>query len=265
VLGKIESVNGFDLSNLDCVFEVKKSLKPEPNTCKIKLYGLSRETRRVLTAPKKLVVRLEAGYPDLIEQLFLGEVRSAVTTREGPDLVTEITTGDSSKEIATQHINLSIGPSVPVSEALQQICKSLKVGMGNVPKIAAQLAKSGKAFFGPGTALSGYSSQILTDFCRSADLEWSIQDGVLQILARGTVAHPLAVELSSSTGLIGSPSVDHKGLVKATCLIQPGLRPGAKVNFASADFKGGYRIEKTEYSGDTAGTSWYAKLECKKY
>lgn len=264
-LSAIEKSLGFDLSNLDCTFKAKKNLKAEPNTCQVKLYNLAPETRRVLETTKKLVMRLEAGYPHSVAQLFLGEVRSAHTTREASDFVTEITTGDSEKEMGTARINLSIGPKVPASVALNAIAQALGVGLGNVSTMAAKLAAKGAAFFGPGTAISGNAARAMTDFCRSADLEWSIQDGVIQILDRGTALNEQAVYLSPDTGLVGSPSVDHKGIVTATAFIQPDLRPGRKVQFDSLGFKGGYKIEDCEYTGDTAGTEWYVKMSCKKY
>lgn len=264
-LGKIESGLGFDLSNLDCVFRAKKNLKAEPNTCKVKLYGLARETRRVLESPKKLVLRLEAGYPDSVGQIYLGEIRTAHTTREGPDIVTEIDTGDSEQAIQGSRINLSVGPKVPTSVAVKAIVESLGVGPGNAAQFYAKLAAGGSAIFGQGSNVWGKSAQRLTDICRSADLEWSIQDGVLQFLDRGKALNDKAVLLSSETGLVGSPSVDQKGIVTAQALIQPDLRPGRKVQFDSLDFKGGYRIEECEYSGDTASLEWYVKMACKKY
>lgn len=265
-LGNIPPGMGLDLSNLDCVFRAKKTLKAEPNTCEVKIYNLARSTRAVLETPGKLILRLEAGYPGAVSQIYLGEVRSAHTTREGPDVVTEITTGDSEKDLQSSRLNLSVGPRVPTSVALLAIARSFKnVGLGNVQEIAGRLAASGSAFFGAGSAMSGSSAQMLTDFCRSADLEWSIQDGVMQILQRGGALNDKAVYLSSETGLIGSPSVDHKGVVSATALLQPDLRPGRKVEFNSMSFKGGYRIEKCEYSGDTAGNDWQVKLSCRKY
>lgn len=265
-LGVIEKEMGFDLSNLDCVFRAKKSLKAEPNTCQIKIYGLSRETRRVLETPKKLVLRLEAGYPDAVAQIFLGEVRSAHSYREGAEMVTEIDTGDSERDLQSTRLSLSIGAKVPTSIALMQIAKSFKnVGLGNVAIVAGNLAVKGSVVFGKGTALSGPSERLMTDICRSADLEWSIQDGVFQVLDRGKALNTKAVRLAPDTGLVGSPTVDHKGIVSATALIQPDLRPGQKVEFDSISFKGGYRIEHCEYSGDVSGTDWYVRISCRKY
>lgn len=266
-LAAIESGLGVQLNNLDCVFRVKKNLKPEPNTAELRLFNLAPSTRKILETPKKLILRLEAGYPGAVAQLFLGEVRSAHSFREGPDIVTEVSTGDSEQEIQTARISMSVGPKVPANVALTAIARTLGVGLGNVPIAAAKLAAKGSAFFGPGTAIYGHAADLLTDFCRSADLEWSIQDGVLQILDRGKALEDMAVLLSPDTGLLGSPTVDNKGLVHATALIQPDIRPGRKVAFDTLALKiaQGYRIQECEYSGDTAGNDWQVSFSAKKY
>ncbi len=264
-LAAIEGASGFDLSGLDCVFKVKKTLKAEPNTCSLRIYNLAASTRRVLEGSKKLTLRLEAGYPGTVGQLFLGEIARASTERDGTDMVTKIETGDSEKEIQASRLSLTIGPKVPASVALTAIAKSLGVGLGNVGLAAAKLAAAGKTLYGPGTILTGSSAQLLTDFCRSADLEWSIQDGMIQILDRAKALDGMAVELSPETGLVGSPSVDHEGIVTAKALIQSDLIPGRKVSFDSLSFKGGYKIQEVEYLGDTSGQDWYAKLQCRKY
>lgn len=261
-LGALKGSMAFDLSNLDCVFHVKKSLKPEPNTCELHLYNLARPTRSVLETAERLFLRLDAGYPGSVGQIFLGEVRSAHSRPEGADIITEISTGDSEKELATSRINLSVGPNVHASYVLAQLAQALGGGLGNVSAAVAKLTAKGATFFGygQGTAFAGNAAEELTTFCRAVDLEWSIQDGVLQILERGTPIEAQAVLLSPSTGLIGTPSVDHKGIASATALIQPDLTPGRKVTFDSMGLSGTYRITDCEFSGDTAGSDWYVKL-----
>lgn len=266
-LTAVESSLGLDVSELDCTFKAKKNLKPEPNTCELKIFNLSQDSRSLLQTSKKLVVRLDAGYVGQVAQLYLGEVLRAQSYRSEADIITEISTNDSKKDLQTGKIALSIGPKVPAQVALTALARAMKVGVGNVPVKAAQLASQGKTFFGPGSALFGYASDALTDICKSADWEWSIQDGVIQILDRGKALEGLAVLLSSDSGLVGSPTIDHKGIVTAKALIQPDLRPGHKVTFDTMNFKAsqGYRIQECEYSGDTAGTEWYASLKCKPY
>lgn len=265
-IGAIQAASGLDISNLDLEFRVRKNLKPEPNTCELVVYNLSSSTRRYLEQPKKLNLSLSAGYGTELAQLFLGQVRRAYSYKSGSNFVTEITTGDSEKEIQSARITQSIGPKVPAAVALTAIAKSLGVGLGNVQAASAKLSATGVTPFGNGgTVLHGFAADILTDFCKSADLEWSIQDGVIQILDVGKSLQNQAVLLDSDSGLIEYPKVDASGIVTATALIQPNLRPGNKVDFESVTVKGGYRIEQCEYAGSTFQDTWQVTFQARKY
>ena len=117
-----------------------------------------------------------------------------------------------------------------------------------------------------GAALRGNGARRMTDLCRSCGLEWSVQDGELQLLNIGqALSTTLAIQLDSTTGLIGSPSVDSQGALSLTCLLIPGLAPGVLLNVHSEFVKGGYRIEKIRYEGNTAGQEWYAHITCVAY
>lgn len=267
-LGAIEAASGLDVSKLRCVFKVKKSLKPEPNTCEVKVYNLAQSSRRVLESASKLVMRLEAGYESTgTHQIYLGEVRHATTTWDGPTCETMATSGDSEKDIAQSRCHVTIGPGVPAEVALENIVRTLKnVGAGNVAEAAALLKAKGVAtMFGPGTVISGNTWRMIQDFARSAGLEASILDGKIQILDLGQPLSDKAVEIGPNSGLEGSPTIDGKGIVKARVKIIPELAPGRKVSFVSKSVQGGYRIETAEWVGDTHGLDWYVEIACKKY
>ncbi len=275
-LGAIESSLGLDVSLLRIVFKAKKTRRPEPNTATVQVFNLAEPSRRVLEDASKLVMRLDAGYVATgTSQLYLGQVRSAWTISDGNTSTTTITTGDSEKEIQEARIHVPIGPGVPVAYALQAIAKALGVGDGNLAQAIALLQTKGVAtMFGPGRMISGNAARELTDICRSARLEWSIQDGQLQILDLNKPLTDKAILLSSDTGLEGSPTIDYNATsktkkggvyVKAKVRMIPELAPGRKVVFDSRFVKGGFRIEEIEYSGDTHGNEWGADLVCRSY
>lgn len=254
-----------DVTGLHIRFRVEKTLKTEPNTCSIDVYNLAPETRESLEKAKSIPVRLEAGYADENELIYLGEVRSATSVSEGPDIITHVEAGDGEKQIASARIAIPVGPKTPADVALRAIARTLGVGLGNVEVVAKRLAASGKAIFPAGRVITGNAARELTDFANSAGLEWSIQDGKLQFLDKGKALEGRAFLLSSDSGLIGSPSVDTKGIVNAQTLFIPGMRPGVKVVFDSHSVHGGYRVQKCIYTGDYAGKDWYVEVEAKKY
>lgn len=259
------TIGDVDISDLAIVFNVKKTLKREPNTCELKVYNLAPDTRRRLTTPRASMVRVEAGYVDRVSQIYLGEVRALSPGYvEGSSIVTDLSSGDGEKAQQTAKLYAPLGPGVSSGDALRAIADALGVGAGNVPAAAARLTATGRTVFPRATALAGNAARVLDDFCRSAGLEWSIQDGVIQVLDLGAALETRPYVLSADSGLLGAPKLDSEGKVNAETLMIPELRPGMRVQFDSKFVTGLYRIAQIEFTGETYGDAWGSKLVCDK-
>lgn len=274
------TIRDIQITNLRCVFKVTKHLKPDPNTIELKIYNLTEDHRRSLEnvpdKPANVVlaalvsdltanncVRLEAGYEDGMSQLYLGEVRAAHSLQDNADMVTEVTSGDGEKDMQTRRISVPVGPKTSVDTVIQLIVKALGCGEGNLSKMLGDIKLSGGAtMFPTGGVIHGSAADELDSLCKAAQLDWSIQDGKLLLLDKGKALEGTALSLSSDTGLIGSPTVDSKGIVTAKTLMIPDMFPGRAVVFDAKNLKGGYRVEECTYSGDTHGAEWYIEIKC---
>jgi hypothetical protein len=291
------ATQAYDVSTHDIEFVVEKSLKPgEPNTCSIKVFNLSATQRQNLSGfnvynpgspATGMTVLLEAGYQQQTSQIYFAGARGAWSTRVGADYVTHIESMDTiarptglkkTKKIPpggppAGSVYHTTGAKVPLSQALNALAEAMGVGPGNLGDLARILASPSQSGFPVptltsvnGSAIVGNSARRMTDICRSAGLEWSVQDGVLQILNVGqTLSTTTAIELNSSSGLIGSPNVDSQGALELTTLLTPGLAPGILIDVESEFVTGGYRIEKIRYEGNTRGQAWYAHIAASKY
>jgi hypothetical protein len=144
--------------------------------------------------------------------------------------------------------------------------KALGVGDGNIAKTMAKLRATGAAnLFEDGITISGSAADHLTNFTRSAGLEWSIQDGALQVTDRDKVLDGFALRLNSTSGLIESPTVDPKGVLTARVLLQPSIRVGGLLVLDSLTVKGNWRIQRAVWECDTHGRPWYVTVEAKRY
>ncbi len=185
LFGKVVNlvVGDLELSNLAVKFKVKKTLKPTPNVLDLEIRGLSPNHRTQLEkAGQKIPVRLEAGYRDSgVTQLYFGEVRNAWSFLDGQNFVTALAAGDGEASVRAK-VHVPVGPKQPADAALTAIVKAMGVGQGNINEAVRTLKQRGKVLFPTSSAISGNASRELTDFCRAADLEWSIQDGKIQIL-----------------------------------------------------------------------------------
>ena len=267
------TVDNIRFQNLDCAFHVKKTLKPQPNTCELTIFNLSEEHIAQLEnlrpkepqATKGIGCRIEAGYVDATSQLWLGDLRTVLTTREGSDWVTRLESGDGEKAWKNARLHVSYGPGTPIETSLRAMVRSLGLGEGNLSKFVGQLKQNGTAIWPAGKSFAGPVSRQLTAFAASAGLEVSIQDGALQFLDRGKALAGTAVRLAPETGLIGSPTVDNDGVLEAKCLMIPDIRCGGLVTIDARRVKGTYRIEEAEWAGDTAGDEWSITIRGKRY
>ena len=255
------TLGAVEVSALDIEFKVKKTSKPEPNTCDLRVYNLNADSRAALQVLKKVHLRLDAGYDESLSQIYFGRVRTCQSTTEGPNVITDFSSADSEKQIRGARINASFPPKTAPGIALRALVKALGVGQGNVDSAVALLQSKGVAsLYGSGVVLTGNVARQLTDFCRSAQVMWSVQDGKMEITDLGKPLEGKAFELSSDTGLIGSPTIDSKGVVSATTLMLPDLRPNVQVSFKAKHLTGVFKVIQCEYSGQTNGADWTIKL-----
>jgi hypothetical protein len=269
----VVTVDTIQFTSLDCRFKVEKTLKPTPNTCELQIWNLNEDHRAQLEelrpstkqATTGIPCSIEAGYKDGTTLIWLGDLRTVETVRDGPDWVTNLSSGDGEKAWQNAKLHVAYGPKTPLETALRAMARELGVGEGNLSKVVSRLKIAGSAMWPAGKVIAGPVRDAIRDFARSADLEVSIQDGALQFLDRGAALAGTAVRLAPETGLIESPTVDNEGILTAKMLMIPDIRCGGLVSMDSARIKGGYRIEQATWEGDTAGQEWGVEIKAKRY
>ncbi len=246
-------------------FKVKKTLKPEPNTAEVRVFNLNPDHRSALEHIKTASVMIEAGYEQGLSVLFLGDLRTAISVDDGPDIVTSLSSGDGEKAVQTAQVSVSFkkGTANP-QKVLETVAKALGVGEGNLKQALTQLSALDN-HFSEGTVISGSAYREMNAITRSLGLTWSIQDGKLQILPLRQALDGEAIVVSPETGMVGSPTVDSDGVLKVSMLMAPDVFPGRKLVLKSKRLQGQYRIEACEYTGDTHGQDWYISIEAKRY
>lgn len=256
------AVDDLVIKGLRIQFKIEKTLKPDPNTAEITIYNLTDAHRDAMTAKKAPLVRLAVGYKDKLTQIFYGTLIHVQHEVDGADIKTVLSTGDGIEEYRKRRIFASFGPKTSTAIVFQALLKNLGLKKGNSDKFITTLKKGIKAeIYLQGTAMAGSAAQELTHLTRSAELEWSIQDGAIQILDKNKALDAFAIKLSPTTGLVGSPSVSNKGVCSGKCLMVPDMYPGRQIEVDSRFVKGRYRLDKVSYSGDTHGQDWYCEFE----
>jgi len=268
------TVDTIEIDALDVAFKVEKTAKPLPNTCELAIWNLTPDHQSQLeqlaprtreAATKGIPCKIEAGYESGTSLIWLGDLRTVDTVRDGPDWVTTLSSGDGEKAWKNAKLHVSYGPKTALETALRAMVRALGVGEGNLSKVVSKLKQAGSAIFPHGTVISGSVARELQAFAESADLEVSIQDGALQFIDRGKALGGSALLLNSDTGLLDSPTVDNEGVLTAKMQMIPGIRCGSLVTIDAARIQGTYRIEKAVWNGDTASVEWDIEINAKRY
>jgi hypothetical protein len=254
--------NAIEITGLRCQFKITKTLKKTPNTCEITVTNLSRLLRQSLAA-KDLRVILEGGYDDHVAGLFVGDCRTLDHARVGADWETRVRCGDGERAMNLGRANASFAPGTPYADILSTVTKPL----GLAPDAGITKLMGGQKFES-GYAAYGRAADVLDQVTSAAGLEWSIQDGKLQVLRPKGHTTEDALVLSAGTGLLGSPEFnapDQKtgvAALKVKCLLSARVRCGGRIVLDSIAHKGTFRVVKVTHTGDSHSGNWETEAEC---
>jgi len=265
-------ISSISINLLTVKFSVEKSLEREPNRATVRIANLSEALRRRIELEDDPQLEIRAGYEDLEDVIFVGDVRDAWSERDGADIWLVVESDDGGRSYRTARIARSFQPGTALATVIYACVDAIGVGRGNSTQIAplAEL-DSGGTIFANGYTVDGVAWRELDRVCRSASLRWSIQSGVIQLRRAGQPAETRAIRLSPGTGLVGSPSRgkrdprQRRKRIGARSLLIPGLYPGRVVVLESAEVEGNWLCRRTNYIGDSSGQDWYVDLELEEY
>lgn len=257
--------------------DITKTNDGKPNKAKVEIWNLNETHRSQLENAPYVPCQIDLGYQEGTSTVFLGNLRAGRTVREnGINWKTSLECGDGELAVQTARVNVSIAKGTNTDEVFRRLAKALGVGDGNLNQavISIRSAFSGTGnLFTAGTVLSGQASAEMTRICKSLNLEWSIQNGKLQILERTKALEGTAILLRSVAtggGMIEAPTLtidskDKRQLLTVKMAIQPDVAPGRLLVVEGLNVKGQFRIEETHHLADTGGTEWYVEAKGKRY
>jgi hypothetical protein len=258
--------SGAEQLGLTVAFKIEKNDKPEPNRSEIRIYNLT-DSHREQLEQQGVRALLSAGYPGAEAQVFAGNVRFALTEKQGPDFITRLELSDGLQGWTEGVLNKSWSPGAILRDIVSDLAATLTSDKGN---LIQALGDVGDRVFKKGFNAHGLAATELTRVLNDVGLSWSLQDGTLQILGPAQYLGDEGPLLDADHGLIGSPQVgapERKGgpnVIKVKCLLNPAIRPGQRLQLNSKDLKGVCRCHKVTHSGVTQGGDWYTEAEVTK-
>jgi hypothetical protein len=259
-------VDDLQVKDLRMTFKVTKTLKKEPNSCVATITNLAQGTRSAMRS-KGAKLSVLAGYDGRVQEIFSGKTRRINHLHERPEWTTTIECGDGEQEFLWSRVSSSFSAGTKWRDVVHQVGKALLENTGNLEEKLRPVADQ----FVNGYTAHGRASVALDKLLKGKNLEWSIQDGRLQVLSPGEHNTDDITVLSPDTGLVGSPefgSADKKSekqhlpdVLKAKMFLMPHLRCGSRVRVNSRQIKGDFMVTELHHSGDTSGDEFYTEIE----
>lgn len=250
-----------DLSSMDARASITKSIKPKSNRAELAIMNLSEATRGELERGK-LVVQLFAGYAGVNRQVFVGDVKHCRSRHDGHTWITEMEMAEGAR--ATRHARLT--RSYRAGTKLRTILADLTAALGWPLPPELSGVTDLDAAIPTGETVDGQAADELGRLLRRIGLDYSLQDGGLQVLADGQTRPDRAWIFGKETGMVGSPShtTPQKGKkpnVAAGSLLYPELLPGGLIDLRSKRFSGPFKLLEVAHTLDTAGPDWKTEIE----
>lgn len=258
---------------LRLTFDISKDASEDPNEIKIRVWNLKQDTRDALVEPDNVAV-LYAGYAEEDGPLLMayGTILQGWTYFDGPDVITELDVLDGYAEIRDTVVSLGYGAGIQARTIIADIARQMGLRLVMADDVPNRSWQNGFSYYGAARV-------ALHKVVHGTGLEWSIQNGELQIVPRRGTTKRQAFVLSADSGLIGHPermrqgarekarvqdqrTGDNRNIVSArqqvdgwrvTSLLLPTLNPGDLVKLESRTVEGWFRVDALRHTGDIGG------------
>lgn len=293
--------DGLDLSELHFRFQISAADEESPNSAVIRVYNLSPDTMRKITAEFTRVV-VQAGYENgAFGVIFDGTVKQYRIGKENAtDRYLDIMAAENDLEYNFGIAKTTLAAGSTAIDQITAYAKDMGLEIGDIDPTVAQ--SSGVLKLGRGKVGWGMGRSQIRSVAESMGATWSIENGKVNVTSLQGYRRGEAVVITAKTGMIGIPEQTDDG-IKVRTLLNPRYRLGGLVKIDNASINqilqadlradpsyternitpgqvvynsrrdaisypanvsadGNYRVYVIEYVGDTRGQEWYCDLIC---
>lgn len=270
---KVEIFNDSEtltVEGLRIKFEVVRTSLGYPNRGKIEIYNLD-ETKIQQITKRFSTVRIFAGYAGALPQIYEADLSNYFKSRVGVDSVFTLITGSGRRSFDTSRFSKTYAAGILPESIIREVVASFANVTSGVLVLPTELPTKLQPL-----SLSGSSKAVLDQLALDYNFDWSIDQGVLDVVARGLIADDRAVfDINSATGLIGGATLTELG-ADFRVLLNPEILVGREVRMNAASVQlsqaglefrkvrtiadGFYKVKEIRLIGDTRGQDWYTDI-----
>ena len=209
-----------EIRSLRVIFDVQDQTSDDPARGKIQIYNMNQENRRSIRFEKLKqinkfgdTIKIRAGYPGNIMQVYDGVIISAINSKVGPDWITTIEAQPEIARLLSAEVSQTVyTKGTPKITIFLNLLKDL-----NIQTQSTELTKI-RTFFGTATissswTLFGSAPEVLSRLSHQwrSLINVRYQGNQVSLLPVGESLNEVPIEINKSN-IIGSPSVIDSGL-----------------------------------------------------
>ena len=234
-------------------FEVEKNDGGTPDTAKIQVYNLSKESRDLIEQ-KGVICRLFAGWDasEITPLLFFGDVNDCISEKRGNDWVTEISAKDGGRAVWRSKICKTYGKGVDSTALIRAVANDAGI-MVRIPSGFPSYR------FGGAVVIDGSPSGVFDVVCKSLGVKWCIQDGeaVFSIPGAAATLDEVAI-VTPISGLIGFPKKMEKGVgYSIKTLLMPQIKPRKQIALSDGNINQTLVVKSVRHYGSSGWENEY--------
>jgi len=244
-----EEQEGKRFDKLFMTFEFLRNPKSQANTGKVSIYNLNKASRSLLSRDG-VKYNFIAGYSGLNEDpirgiLSSGDIEEIKTEKKGVDIITNLVVSEDGKKLREKSIDKSFAEGVNSTTIVNELVNTLGVVKGTIIGLKNKV-------FNSGYVASGKVKDRLDEIAKTDGLEWSVQNGELNILPEGVPTTEVAVNLTPKTGLLSAKKIKVEGKDRITfiSLLNPNIKINRQIIVFSKEVEGVYTVRNIKYHGD---------------
>lgn len=260
---------GREIKSLHMTFDIVKNTEKAANECKLKIYNMLIDTYNDLKNAKDLQIIIDAGYEDLHNIIFIGDVTTMNWSRQGVDTVVDILAYDGQYALQNSVLSKSYAPGTLIRTVVEDCKKALKTLGITVDKEFAEFSKKAYSKTLYNTLKNGLTEQdrvinILIKLLQPYNYKVYIQDKALIIAPKKWKVNQSTRKTASfgpNSGLIGTPTVKSNGVIEIDTVLNPNLKVGDIIEVDCETLKGYFTISELRISGSNYEDDWKCQME----
>jgi hypothetical protein len=218
-------------------------------------------------------ISLEAGYETMFGNIFLGQITNVqrVLEDDGATKGIRFFCMSAAQNRDEKQINLTLSAETDPVQIIEACAEPFGVEIRFYGDFSSLKRRS------RGTVLQGSPTARMNELAEAFEFDWMVENDAIKIIKRG-FAMPVKAVISSTTGMIGSPSVSYSE-VGIRYILDPKLKLGDSIKlesiaprfeYAGAFYaniprtigEGYYKIFSLVFAGDSHGDQWEAQISC---